>query len=148
MPSAWRACPSRTAWPSRPCASACRWWGTPPPPRGPGRRRRSVGPTAPGDRLNQDRLDDMNREREETEGRPGVLDRVAGRAVLGLAALLGDLPPRLGDGLGAALGTLGYLLDAPHRRRAAENLLRAGVAADAAAGRRPGRPGGPTPGGR
>src|SRR3989304_2601916 len=137
MPSAWRACPSRTAWPSRPCASACRWGGTPPPSggsggaggrppwrQGPGRRRRSVGPPAPGDRLNQDRLDDMNREREETEGRPGVLDRVAGRAVLGLAALLGDLPPRLGDGLGAALGTLGYLLDAPPRRRAAAHLPR------------------------
>src|SRR3989304_6275353 len=130
MPSAWRACPSRPAWPSRPCASACRGGGTPPPSgrpwgaggrspwrQGPGRRRRSVGPTAPGDRLNQDRLDDMNREREETEGRPGGLDRVAGRAVLGLAALLGDLPPRLGDGLGAAPGTLGYLLDAPHRGR-------------------------------
>ncbi len=46
------------------------------------------------------------------------------------------MPPALGDGLGGALGTAAYLVDAVHRRRAVENLLRAGVAEDAAAARR------------
>ena len=66
----------------------------------------------------------------------GVLDRVAGNAVLGLAWGLGALPPALGDGLGAALGTVGYLGDGAHRRRAVENLLRAGMAPDEAVARR------------
>ncbi len=70
------------------------------------------------------------------EGREGWFDRGAGGAALGLAWALGSLPPALGDAVGAGLGTLLYLADAAHRRRAVENLLRAGLAAHAAAARR------------
>lgn len=69
------------------------------------------------------------------EGRVGVLDRVAGGAVLGLARGLGALPPAVGDAMGAALGTVAYAVDARHRSRAVENLLGAGVAEDAGAAR-------------
>ncbi len=70
------------------------------------------------------------------EGRGGWLDRVAGSAALALAWALGTLRPALGDAVGAGLGTLLYLGDAAHRRRAVENLLRAGMAPDAVAARR------------
>jgi KDO2-lipid IV(A) lauroyltransferase len=70
------------------------------------------------------------------EGRGGLLGRAAGGTALSLAWALGSLPPPLGDAVGAGLGSLLYLVDAAHRRRAVENLLRAGMAADAAAARR------------
>ena len=69
-------------------------------------------------------------------GRPGVLDRVVGAAILGLARGLGALPPTVGDGVGAALGTAAYLVDVTHRRRAVENLLWAGMAEGRMAARR------------
>lgn len=46
------------------------------------------------------------------------------------------MPPALGDRVGAALGTAVYLVDVVHRRRAAENLVRAGMAEDGTAARR------------
>ncbi|HEY7678060.1 MAG TPA: lysophospholipid acyltransferase family protein, partial [Candidatus Methylomirabilis sp.] len=61
---------------------------------------------------------------------------MAGAAVLAVARGLGALPPAVGDGVGAALGTAAYLLDWAHRRRAVENLLRAGMAEDRASARR------------
>ena len=70
------------------------------------------------------------------EARPAVLDRMAGAAVLALAWGVGALPPALGDGVGAALGAAAYLVDWAHRRRAVENLLRAGMAEDRASARR------------
>jgi KDO2-lipid IV(A) lauroyltransferase len=72
----------------------------------------------------------------EGEARPGVLDRMAGAIVLGLARGLGALAPAWGDGVGAALGTVAYLVDRAHRHRAVENLLRAGIAEDRASARR------------
>ncbi len=67
---------------------------------------------------------------------PGLLDRVAGGAVLGLARGLGALPPALGDAVGAALGAVACAVAGRHRARAVENLLRAGMAPDSAAARR------------
>jgi KDO2-lipid IV(A) lauroyltransferase len=70
------------------------------------------------------------------EARPALLDRMAGAAVLALARGVGALPPSLGDGVGAALGAAAYHVDWAHRRRAVENLLRAGMAEDRASARR------------
>lgn len=70
------------------------------------------------------------------KGGPGILDRTLGGAVLGLAWCLGALPAALGDGVGAALGSVAYWVDRWHRGRAVENLLRAGMAPEARAARR------------
>lgn len=69
-------------------------------------------------------------------GLAGILDGALGGAVLGLAWGLGALPPPLGDAMGATLGALAYVVDGRHRRRAVDNLLRAGMAPDLASARR------------
>jgi KDO2-lipid IV(A) lauroyltransferase len=47
------------------------------------------------------------------------------RAVAAVAALVRALPPRVSDWMGASIGYAFYLLDAPHRRLALDNLAAA-----------------------